>query len=474
MSTDSPATSRAIHISPVTRIEGHLDINALVEDGTVFEAFSSGTSFRGFELILKGRDPADATHYTQRICGVCPVSHGMASAKALADAFAITPLTNGRILRNLILGANFLQSHILHFYHLALLDYVDPAGHAVLDKSPWRSGYQSEDLLSLNSADASKSEAAAHLLANYVQALGIRRKTHQMGAIFGGKLPCSPVFVPSGCTETVMQGKIDAFEALLVEITDFIALKYIPDVKILAEQFPEYRGIGRGCGNLLTYGVFDTGAGCYFSPGTFTSSGVGPVEPNVIGEDLACSYYDELSGDPEVGKNGAYSWIKAPRYDGTVFEVGPLARMKIYDKSNEFDLGISVMDRLLARALESFEVSLAMADWLGDLQVGQPTHEWRPLPPDGIGMGLTEAPRGALGHWIKVIDSKVSRYQIITPTAWNASPHDEVGQPGPMEQALIGTTVRDFDNPIELLRVVHSFDPCLACSVHTVHQTRAN
>jgi hydrogenase large subunit len=448
-----------ISLSPVTRIEGHLDIELVVENGQVVEAFSAGTMFRGFEKILQGRDPLDATHYTQRICGVCPIAHGMASSKTLEAAFGIQPVDNGRILRNLILGANFLQSHILHFYHLASLDYVDTTGHPLLDKSPWQPTFSAPDMLS--------GDAAGKLLANYVAALAIRRKCHQMGAIFGGKMPCSPVFVPSGCTEMVTQAKIEEFGALLLEITEFIEGSYVPDVEQLAELFGEYQGIGHGCGNLLAYGVFETGGGTYLPGGTYRSENdqAGGFAPDMIAEDLRHSYYDEESFEPAVGKGGAYSWIKAPRYAGQVFEVGPLARMKI---AGLYTGGISVMDRLQARARESLEIALTMTQWLDELSSGTPGHSLSGSPSSGSGMGLTEAPRGALGHWIEIADSKIEGYRIVTPTAWNASPKDDIGQRGPIEEALVGTPVVDLDNPIEPLRVVHSFDPCLACSVHLI------
>ncbi len=456
-------------IAPLTRIEGHLDIKIKVEDGIVVDAASSGTMFRGFEIILQGRDPRDAPHYTQRICGVCPISHGMASTKTLEAAFGIAPLDNGRILRNLVLGANFLQSHILHFYHLAALDYVNTVGTAA-EKSPWQPTY---DVDLLSGGDA------AGLIGNYLAALQMRRDAHVMGAIFGGKMPCAPTFVPGGCTETVTEEKIDAFRALLTGITYFIDNTYIPDVQAVAGAFPQYSGIGQGCGNLLAYGVFETGSGLLFPSGTYTGGEPGGFDPSVIAEDVTYSYYhDSTSGlnpaigltEPHLAKMGggsdAYSWLKAPRYGGAVYEVGPLARMKVAGLYAEG--GISVLDRLMARALESAAVATAMSGWLNELTPGEPAHTWQECPTSGFGMGLTEAPRGALGHWIDIADSKIARYQVVTPTNWNASPRDDSGQLGPIEQALIETPVGDIDQPIEPLRVVHSFDPCLACSVHVV------
>jgi hydrogenase large subunit len=462
-----PTTSSTISLAPLTRIEGHLDLELVIEGGQIVEAFSAGTMFRGFETILRGRNPIDATHYTQRICGVCPTAHGMAATNTLESAFGISPLDNGRILRNLVLGADFLQSHILHFYHLALLDYVDTTGHPILEKSPWQPRFAAPDLL--------VGGEAAVLLEHYIRALAVRRKAHQMGAIFGGKLPCSPVFVPSGCTEIVTREKIAGFATLLTDITEFVGTTYLSDVDLLSDPagpFAEYAQIGRGCGNLLAYGVFDTGAGPCFPSGIYSgeSGQVTSFNPAKISEHVAHSYYDAASGVPALGKDGAYSWIKAPRYDGAVYEVGPLARMKI---AGLYTGGISVMDRLKARARESCDLALSMFHWLDDLVVGAPTHVWQESPPSGSGMGLTEAPRGALGHWIDIVNSKINGYQIVTPTSWNASPKDDLGQRGAMEEALVGTPVADVDNPIEPLRVVHSFDPCLACAVHVVRPRRA-
>ncbi|UCH36450.1 MAG: nickel-dependent hydrogenase large subunit, partial [Armatimonadota bacterium] len=194
-----------IKLDPTTRIEGHLDIEVTVDEvggvPQVVDAHSSGTMFRGFEIMLQGRDPVDAVHYTQRICGVCPISHGMAAAMNLDSAFGVLPPDNGRIVRNLVLGANFIMSHILHFYNLAAPDYINTTG--ILDMSPWVPRYVTPDMVT--------GTTAVGLVQHYVQALQMRRKAHQMGAIFGGKLPCSPIFVPGGSTEVVTQEKIDQF-----------------------------------------------------------------------------------------------------------------------------------------------------------------------------------------------------------------------------------------------------------------------
>lgn len=475
-----------IRIEPVTRLEGHLDIEVEVEGGQVVNAKSSGTMFRGFEIILKDRDPRDAPILTQRICGVCPISHAMASTLNLEAAFGVLPPDNGRILRNLVLGANFIMSHILHLYHLAALDYINTEG--IVDMSPWMPRYETPDMVT--------GDIATALVGHYVQALEIRRKAHQMGAIFGAKLPCTSTFVPGGCTEVVTAEKVSDFSALLTELRSFIDGVYIPDVLTVAGAFSNYFNIGVGCGNLLAYGVFDlnaTGTTKLLTRGRYTDGAYATVDPAQITEDVQYSWYSSPSGlnpaagetEPYLDKPGAYSWLKSPRYLDMVHEVGPLARMFVSYLAGEptvkqlvdsvldhFDAPVSalfsVLGRHAARALESKFVADSMAEWLNELEVGAPVYNYSPIPSYATGMGLTEAPRGALGHWIEISDSKISRYQVITPTNWNASPRDDKDRMGPIEQALMGTPVADPDKPIELLRVVHSFDPCLACSVHVI------
>ena len=463
--------SKTIKIDPVTRIEGHLAIEVTVDavNGRqqVVDAKSSGTLFRGFEIILKGRDPLDAPRLTQRICGVCPISHGMASDKTIEDAYGIVPPDNGRILRNLVLGANFIQSHILHFYHLAALDYIDTSG--LIDMAPWTPRYTREDMVT--------GDTAAALVGHYVNALEMRRKAHQMGAIFGGRMPCSPVFVPGGCTEQPSEQKIADFRTLLDELRGFIDNVMIPDVLAVAGLFPEYYEIGAGCGNLLAYGVFDLDAGGaekLLARGRYTEGEASTVDPNDITEYVKYSRYTSACGglNPANGateaqpeKTDAYSWLKSPRYLDKVHEVGPLARMWV---NGDYTNGISVLDRLAARALETQKVAVAMDGWLDELIVGESVYEFAEMTGDASGNGLTEAPRGALAHWINIVDGKIDAYQVVTPTNWNVSPRDDFEQLGPVEQALVGTPVDDLTQPVELLRVVHSFDPCLACAVHMV------
>jgi hydrogenase large subunit len=423
--------------------------------------------FRGFEIILGGRDPRDAAQYTQRICGVCPVSHAMASCLNLDNAFGVTPPDNGRVLRNLILGANFIQSHVLHFYHLSAMDYIDTTG--LLDASPWIPRYTSPDLAT--------GTVAATLVNNYLAALEIRRKAHQMGAVFGGKLPCTGSFVVGGCTESVTSGKISDFRSLLTEVRAFVDNVYLSDVSTLGSLFPRYFQLGSGNGNLLAFGAFDLESGgtdVLFSGGRHTDGALHAVDPAQIMEYVKYSWYADAGGSqnpaqgvtlPEPDKPEAYSWLKAPRYANKAHELGPLARMWV---NNHYTNGISAMDRITARALEAKIIADAMDGWLDELTPGAPTYEPSAVPQQATSMGLTEAPRGALGHWMDISGSVISRYQVITPTNWNASPKDDLEQPGPIESALVGTPVADLAQPIEVLRVVHSFDPCLACAVHMI------
>jgi len=297
-----------------------------------------------------------------------------------------------------------------------------------------------------------------------------------MGAILGGKLPCSPVFVPGGVTSIPTAALITQFRALLTELRTFINGTYLPDVLAVAGAFPDYYNIGRGCGNLLAYGVFDldnAGTTKLLKRGRYTNGQPLAVNTSDIAEYVKYSKYSSASGlNPSVGtttpnaaKAGAYSWLKSPRYMNMVHEVGPLARMWV---NGDYTRGISALDRIAARAYETKKVADAMDVWLNQIVIGGPVYQYAATPSSATGIGLTEAPRGALGHWITITNSTIGRYQIVTPTNWNASPKDDMGKPGPIEQALIGTPVANINQPIEVLRIIHSFDPCLSCAVHMV------
>lgn len=479
ITSDDPShvvvTPSFVTIDPVVRIEGHLSIQVEVDlvEGQmqVVNAQSAGTLFRGFETILKNRHPWDAIPITERICGVCPVSHAMAASLALDDAAGVTVPPNGRIIRNLVLGANFIQSHLLHFYHLALMDFIEGP-----DMAPWRPDWPVDRRFA--------PDVNANLVQNYVAALEMRRKAHEMGAIFGAKLPHPASFVPGGITPDITAQRVYDFTTYLNELIPFIEDVWIPDVNIVASAYGDYFEIGRGNGNLLAYGVFDLDdrGGKLLEPGRVKngSSVVRSVDVDAITEHVSHSWYNDNTNDlhpsegetePEYPKASAYSWLKAPRHNRDPYETGPLARMWV---SNEWRGGISVCDRHLARAYESRLIARAMVDWLAELEIEGQVYADNTVPETAVGVGLTEAPRGALGHWVSIEDHKIGNYQVITPTCWNASPMDSNGQPGPIEQALIGTPVSNTEQPLEVLRVVHSFDPCLACAVHVMRPGRSD
>lgn len=453
---------RKIVIDPVTRLEGHLKVMAEVDGGRVVKAEVAGTMFRGFERILAGRDPRDAVFLTQRICGVCPADHATASALALDDACRLEVPANGRLLRNLMLGGNYLQSHITHFYHLSLPDYVQ-----LPDVAPFSPHYK---------GDFRFNRAANDKLADhYFQALAIRRKCHELVAQFGGKMPHLASIIAGGTSQTVKPERVRNARVLLGEISEFIDTVYEEDVRTLATAYADYFKMGRGPGNLMTYGAFplDDGGRMLFARGVFAGGNVEPLDTAKITEDVSHSWYQPRSGgqpadittQADADKAGAYSWVKAPRYDGTVFEVGPLARMWM---NGVYRQGISAMDRIVARMLEAKLMASALGNWLEELDPNGPCETKVEIPYEAEGVGLTEAARGALGHWVKIRGGKIERYEAVVPTTWNASPLDAAGRHGPIEEALLGLEVPDADNPLPVIRVIHSFDPCLACAVHLV------
>lgn len=506
--------SARITIDPVTRIEGHLKVEAIVDDGVVKEAKCSGTLFRGFELFLRGREPRDAQRITQRVCGVCPAVHAVASALNLDSAFGIADKIppNGRIIRNLILGSNYLQSHILHFYHLAALDYVDVTAMADYEgKDPEMNSVKQfvargelSPFVPRYEGDYRFDKATnRELVRHYLLALEMRRLAHEMLAIFGGKMPHNSAIVPGGVTEHPTVDKIAGFLWRLNRVRDFIDSVYIPDVIAVAKTYPDYFQIGDGPGNYLSYGVFDLEGENpdYARRERLHAQGalegmekLKELDVEAITESVKHSWFE---GDgavhpsrgetkPNRRKEEGYSWLKSPRYEGKVYEVGPLARMLVsYHADKKQVKGLvddllselkaepavlnSTLGRHAARALETKLVADSMAEWILELKPGEPVCAPYEVPQEAEGMGITGAPRGALGHWIRIKEGKIENYQLVVPTTWNASPRDHMGQPGPMEQSLMGTKVKDPENPYELVRIVRSFDPCLACAVHTLN-----
>ncbi len=465
-------------ISPVTRIEGHLKIEVDIEGGRVVDAKSSGTMYRGIENILKGRDPRDASQITQRICGVCPTAHGTAAVRCLDKAFGIKPPTNGRIIRNLIFGSDYLMSHILHFYHLVALDYVKGP-----DTQPFIPRYEGDYRL-----DPKTNQVA---VSQYLKALDIKQKTHQMVALFGGRAPIVFGLIAGGAPEIPTVDKMISLKWRLKEIQEFIDGTYLPTVYLVAGAYKDLFGVGAGWKNLVSFGVFpldDDEKNFLLKPGSYTQGKDLPLDQSQIKEYVKYSNYpDETTGlHPSKGKTewvpdkkNAYSYVKAPRYRELPHEGGPLARMWITNPvlskhANKFlgvdskkeirfrDLGskaFSILGRIAARAEECKLVADAMDQWIGQLKPGVSSWTQVEIPKEAEGFGLTEAPRGALGHWISIKDQKIDNYQVVAATIWNACPRDDKGNRGPIEQALVGTPVPDIKNPFNIVRVVRSFDP---------------
>jgi [NiFe] hydrogenase large subunit/hydrogenase large subunit len=555
-------------VDPVTRIEGHLRIEAQIENGAVADAWSSSTMFRGIELILQGRDPRDAWAFTQRICGVCTTVHAIASIRAVENAIGAKPPPNARILRNLIMASQCVQDHVVHFYHLHALDWVDIVSALSADPkatsdlaqtiSDWPKSSKSyfagvqkriKDFVDRGQLGpfgnaywghtAYKLPPAANLLAvaHYLEALEFQREFIKMHAILGGKNPHLQSFLVGGMATPIDPdqqaslniGTISKLRSLIAGARDFVRRVYIPDLLAIAGFYKDWAGHGAGVGNYLVYGEYPGSDGP--SPKLYLPSGViygrdlskvHKVDHGLITEFVTHSWYDYAGGDakglhPSKGEtkphytgpkppykhldtNAKYSWLKSPRYDGKPMEVGPLARMLVAYGSGHArvkelvgavlgKLGVgpaalfSTLGRVAARGIETQVLVEKIDDWVGELadNMGRgelrihDSSKWDPStwPREAVGAGFHEAPRGALGHWVQVRDGKIARYQCIVPSTWNAGPRDAAGQRGPYESAIVGTPIADPKQPLEILRTVHSFDPCMACGVHVV-DTRGN
>jgi len=516
-----------IVIDPITRIEGHLKLEVEIDNGEVKDAWTSGTLFRGFEIMLKDRDPRDAWHLTQRICGVCPTSHAHASAQCLDDAFGVTIPTNGRIIRNIVEGAQFVHSHILWFYHLAALDYVDvPSALSAKTSDPELLAVQARLKTFVDSGQlgpfangywghpAYKLPPEVNLLAvsHYLEALEMQAKAAHLSAILGGKMPMTMTSPPGGSSHVPTVDEITQLVFRLTELQDFIDNKFIPDVLTVAPYYIKegYAGIGMGHGNYLSWGVFEDSSldpNKRFLPrgALFADTGLElhDVAPEDVTEDTSRAWYNgdtplnptEGVTDPNYtgyDTDDRYTWAKAPRLKGKPMEVGALSRMLVAYASGQptaraliddtlVKIGatgkpevlFSVIGRIAARALECKMIADEMTNWVlelgGNIKAGDTkVFEDHEVPQSGKGIGLWEAPRGSLGHWIDIENQKINNYQCVVPTTWNVCPRDGDGVRGPIEEALVGTPVADASRPIEILRVVHSFDPCLACTVHVI------
>lgn len=554
--------TKKIVVDPITRIEGHLRIEAKVENGKIVDAWSSSTMFRGVEKILQGRDPRDAWYFTQRFCGVCTTVHSLASIRAVENALGIRIPFNAEMIRNIIIGIQNVQNHVIHFYHLHALDWVDivsalsadPKKTAQLQQSisDWK--YSSEDYFRGvqnkvaafaktgrlgpfgnaywgHSAYKLPPEANLMAVAHYLEALNLQKEIIKIHAILGSKNPHPQTFLVGGMSIPVDPNSQNALNAdKIAEINKYIAMAkefveqvYIPDLLAVAPFYLEWAKYGGGHLNYLSYGEYpedQTGYpnGLWMPAGVILNgdlSKVYEVNQEKITEYVTHSWYDYTGGDSKakhpydgeqiwkytgpkppyeyLDTDNKYSWVKAPRYDDKPMEVGPLARMLIgYAKGhkeiketvdlvlNKLGVGpevlFSTLGRTAARGIETLITVNRLPKWVnmlvgniksGDLAIHN-NEKWNPdsWPKSAKGYGWHEAPRGALGHWIVIEDKKIKNYQAVVPSTWNASPRDTNGIRGQYEESLIGTPIADPEKPLEILRTIHSFDPCLACAVH--------
>lgn len=557
--------SERIVVDPITRIEGHLRIEAQMDGGTIQQAYSSGTMVRGIELILKGRDPRDAWAYAQRICGVCTLVHGIASVRAVEDALNYPIPKNAQLIRNLMIAAQFVHDHVMHFYHLHALDWVDVVSALSADPkatselaqqvSPqWSKsspGYFADMRQKLKGFveggqlgifakgywghPAYKLPPEANLMAvsHYLEALAWQREVVKLHTIFGGKNP-HPNFLVGGvpCAidlnsdSAINSQRLSQVQDIISKMLEFVDQVYLPDTLAIAGFYKEWASQGEGIGNFMSYGDLpmkdmNTPSSFLIPPGVILNRDLSTLHPvdmtknDEIQEFVAHSWYDYSSGkdqglhpyDGETNLNytgpkppydhlnvdESYSWLKSPRWNGKAMEVGPLSRMLVlyasgHEQAKELvnttlktlDVPVtalfSTLGRTAARTLETKIYVDAMQGMFNDLitniKAGDTKtfneRSWEPgsWPSEARGVGFMEAPRGALAHWVKIKDGIIDNYQAVVPSTWNAGPRDPDGQSGPYEAALAGHQLYDAKQPLEILRTIHSFDPCIACAVH--------
>jgi hydrogenase large subunit len=567
-------SGKRIVVDPICRIEGHLRIEVNVDENNIIRnAVSTGNMWRGLEIILKGRDPRDAWAFTERICGVCTGVHALTSVRAVEDALGIQIPANANHIRNLMMLAQYTQDHLVHFYHLHALDWVDVVSALNADPratselmqsiSRWPKsspGYfrdtqarlkrfvESGQLGPFSNAywgsPAYKLPPEANLMAvtHYLEALDFQREIVKIHTIFGGRnphpnwvvggMPCS--FSLNG-TGGINMEWLNLVSSIIDRSIEFIDQVYIPDLKAIASFYTDWNyGGGLSSKNLLAYGDFPIVANDWSNENMMLPGGaivdgdlsnvhdVDVRDPEQIQEFVNHSWYeypDETKGlhpwdgiteshfelgpnakgtktnIEEIDENAKYSFVKAPRWRGNAMEVGPLARYVVaYARGREdikdqvdgllHDLGLpltalfSTLGRTAARALEcswaAHKMRVVYDDMLANLKAGDTATAnmdmWEPQswPTDVKGVGYSEAPRGALGHWLHIKDTKIENYQAVVPTTWNASPRDPAGNIGAYEAALLGTPMANPEQPLEILRTIHSFDPCLACSTHVM------
>ncbi len=537
--------TRKIVIDPITRIEGHLRAEVEVdEDGVVQDAFVSGQLFRGIEVILKGRDPRDAGLLAGRICGVCTNSHFRAAVSSVEDAYSLELPKNAEIIRDLMAMALFIQDHVVHFYHLHSLDFVDVTSALNADpkltskeahnyhKKPFRNSHSHYEAVLEKLAKFVKAgklgpfsnaywghsnyrltpEQNLVMISHYLEALKFQTQISKAVAIFGGKTPHPQSIVVGGVTsvaDMLNPQRLNDYLFIIKEAKDFIDRAYIPDSKLLCMAYRDEikAGVGRANGNFMSVGGYEfEGERPLFCPGIIYNhdfENIDNFDESKIAEEIDRAWYDgdevnytdlNTDGSLKTEKNDdKYSWIKAPRYDGKVMETGPLARVLIsYKRDNtliksfvdEFleDTNLELIDlsttvgRNAARAIETGYICEYIFKLVSRLIQNIKYYDvdtwskfnFEDLKKETKGRAFFEVPRGTLSHFVSIKNAKIENFSVIAPTTWNATPKNFDGVRGAYEEALVGIKIEDTSKPLEVLRVLHSFDPCLACAVHII------
>ncbi|WP_416045165.1 hydrogenase 2 large subunit [Edwardsiella ictaluri] len=554
--------SQRITIDPITRIEGHLRIDCEIENGKVTKAWSSGTMWRGMEDIVKGNDPRDAWMIVQRICGVCTTIHAIASVRAVESAVGAKVPVNAQYIRNLILSAHSIHDHIVHFYQLSAMDWVDITSALKADPNKCEAMLQGVSAWQLNSAGefAKVQQKIRNLVdsgqlgifangywghkemklspevnliavAHYLQALECQRDANRVVAILGGKSPHIQNLAVGGVANPINLNapsvlnleRLMYVKMFIERLGDFIEQVYKVDAAIIAANYPEWMTLGRGAQHYLSVPELPTDGdgGSFLLPGGYIENGdmanYRPINSQQdpwliagIAESSKHSWYqDDANLKPWEGKtepnytgwqeDGKYSWAKSPTLYGKVVEVGPLADLlvklaakhedtvkhynevnglyqKLTGKTLQVEQLHSTMGRIIGRAVRCCVLKdTLMMQWQALIDnIGKGDHvAYIPAEIDPNkeyrGVGFEEAPRGALSHWIVIKGGKIANYQAVVPSTWNSGPRNGQDEPGPYEQALVGTPVADINKPLEVVRTVHSFDPCMSCAVHVVN-----
>ncbi|MGL4570441.1 MAG: nickel-dependent hydrogenase large subunit [Clostridium sp.] len=454
-----------IIIDPITRVSGLLNLEVQIENNKIIDAKVSGSQFRGFEKMFEGRSPFEVIRLVSRVCGICSTHHAYTSVRALENAMNITPDYNGKVARDIANGFEFLQNYLRHIYFFVFPDYVDVININPLFKK------QSKEKCDYRLSEIDTKKINEH----YLDAVKYSREAHKALAVLAGKAPhCHGIWI-GGITTIIDVPQIESIKYLISTIKDFIVNNLIEDIQIISKTYSDYYNIGKGHGNLMSYGLYND----YDLPIKYVNPS---VRINGIQENLDINNITEcitnswktasgeiiIPGKDEVAapnplKTNGYSFVDAPRYKGEAMEVGALARMTL---SGEYKGNISTMDRLVAKVYEAKKVCEIIEALILILKEGSPNQKDWKVPENVSGVGLSEAERGSLAHWVSIKDSKISNYTLIPPTTWNLSPMDNKGVKGTVEQALIGTEIKDASNPIEIGRIVRSFDPCLNCAAH--------